>query len=85
MASPDPNIVHVSGGGTATFTFARAITGDDGTCTTAWSTGGTGATTTFDEHAFPSEETNGFVTVTITRASDGATASYTAEWIADGF
>lgn len=84
VVSPDPNTQSHPGGGSVTFTFNRTISGGTGPYTTSWSTGDTGASTTFNEHAFPSEETNGNVSVTVTD-SLGATASYTAEWIADGF
>jgi hypothetical protein len=83
--SPNPNTQSVPGGGTAFFSFGASVSGGSGSgYTGAWSTGDTGFSTSFTEHAFPSEETDGTVGFT---AGDslGNTASDSADWIADGF
>lgn len=81
--SPNPDIESHPGGGTVTFNFGASASGGTGSYTYTWSTGATGDSTSFNEHAFASEETDGSVSVTV---HDGVTtASDSADWIADGF
>lgn len=86
MISPNPSAQHHPGGGTVTFTFGASTSGGTGgSCSFAWSNGDTGPSTTFNEHAPPSDEADGTIGVLATDLTSGEPASDSADWVALGF
>jgi hypothetical protein len=83
--TPNPNVSHVAGGGTAHFTFGVSISGGSGLYSIHWDDGSTGGSRDVSTHAFANDETDGSVSVSVTDLITGETSGDSAEWVALGF
>jgi hypothetical protein len=86
VVSPDPNTQSHAGGGPCFFTFNATPSNGTPPYTYAWSGGasGSGTSITFSKNAPNGDQISGTETCTVTD-NVGATASASAEWIANGF